>query len=169
MKKYILCVSVLISSLKALACSCVFHDGPAEKAVYDSFQQASTVVLATAEHVENLDPLVTDIWSEGKRYYRDSYYNSQRTQFVAIESWKGGHEKRFFTEIITSCCMCGYSFEVGKTYLLYLYGPDKNGYYRTSSCSRTKEDSDQVKKEIEILNNIGLLKNSKSTLKSDLL
>ncbi len=166
MKYALFFFSIMAACSKAIACSCAFHDGSIEEAVTESYENASAVVLATAEHVENLEPFVADVWSEEKGHHKKTYYNSQRTQFVAVKSWKGEHGNRFFTEIVIACCMCGYSFEEGENYLLYLHGPDKNGSFSTSSCSRTKKETDKVKKELKILNKIGLTKSSKMTPKS---
>ncbi|PCK07611.1 MAG: hypothetical protein COA42_13360 [Alteromonadaceae bacterium] len=158
MKYAIVLFLIMITAPKAIACSCAFHDGSLEEAVTDSYKNASAVVLATAEHVENFEPLISDVWSEDEGHQKETYYNSQRTQFVALKSWKGEHGKRFFTEIVITCCMCGYRFEEGENYLLYLYGPDKKGNFGTSSCSRTKRETVKIEQELEILNKMGLTK-----------
>ncbi|UAL42406.1 hypothetical protein K8B83_16320 [Shewanella inventionis] len=157
MKNVLVLLLLMLATTKAVACSCAFHDGTLEEAVIESYQNASAVVLATAEHVENLEPFVSDVWSEEKGHHKETYYNKQRTQFVALKSWKGEHGKRFFTEIVIACCMCGYSFEEGENYLLYLHGTDKNGYFSTSSCSRTKKATAKIEMELEILSKIGLI------------
>ncbi|PCK06950.1 MAG: hypothetical protein COA42_16795 [Alteromonadaceae bacterium] len=166
MRKILLFLLLTVAAVKTMACSCAFQDTLIEEAVLDSYKRAAAVVLATAEHVENLEPFVAEVYSADKGHHKETYHNSQRTQFVALKSWKGEHGKRFFTEIFIACCMCGYSFEEGENYLLYLYGPDKNGYFSTSSCSRTKRETNEINKEIEILNKIDLTKISKTTPKS---
>lgn len=167
MKYALLFFLIITGTSKAIACSCAFNDLSIEEAVAESYKNASAVVLATAEHVENFEPLVYDVWSQEKGHHKKTYYNSQRTQFVAVKSWKGDHAKRFITEIVVSCCMCGYSFGEGQNYLLYLYGPDKNGYFSTSSCTRTKREAANIKNELDILNKIGLPKRSNVMQKSD--
>ena len=81
----------------------------------------------------------------------------QRTQFVAVESWKGSHPKRFSTEVALVCCVCGYRFVKDKEYLLYLHsGPNEDGYYRASVCTRTKPINSTTKQEIEVLRELSL-------------
>jgi hypothetical protein len=136
-------------SAYSLACSCIFEERGLEEAVQDSLHQASSVVLAQAVHVkQNNTPIPTDA-SIGP----DFDWGGDITQFNEIQSWKGEHGKSFHTKINTMCCMCGYSFEAGKEYLLYLYGPNDDGYYSTSICSRTKP-KDHAEEEIQVLNRI---------------
>ncbi len=165
MRLVLIFLVLTIASAKAMACSCAIQDISIEEAVFDSFKRADVVVLATAENVENRETFESEVYSLEKGHHKETYYNLQRTQFVAVKSWKGAHAKRFYTEIVIACCMCGYIFEEGKNYLLYLYGPDKNGYFSTSSCSRTQRESEAIKEEIEILNKIDLTKSSKKTPK----
>jgi hypothetical protein len=139
MKKIVLLLLLMSVTGSAAACKCLSPKGPMEDDVKTSFKNASSVVLATAEQVEGIEPLST------------GQYMSQRTKFTAVESWKGSHGKTFFTEIVTVCCKCGYHFQAGKNYLLYLHGPDENGSYNTSTCSRTKREVEGIKEELEVL------------------
>ena len=139
--------SLYLMSGVSLACSCVFEDIGLEESVKKSFKSASSVVLARAIHIEEKgvslspdDPMPPDAFTDG-----------DITQFNEIESWKGEHGKSFHTRINTMCCMCGYSFQVGESYLLKLYGPDEEGFYTTSVCSRTKPTED-AEEEIDVLN-----------------
>ncbi|WP_194755957.1 hypothetical protein [Aliidiomarina indica] len=137
MKYLIFIVFVVLYSGKAVACSCAFHDGTLEEAVMDSYHGAAAVVLATAERVE--------------QFNRRENNERQKTHFVTKQTWKGDHGPRFKTDIVTACCLCGYAFSEGQTYLLYLYGPNEDGYFSTNICSRTKIASDEIDKELEIL------------------
>jgi hypothetical protein len=140
------------------------QEGSLVDQVTSSVSSSSAVVWARAESTEDIEPYETEVWSEEKGKRKETYYEKQRTQFVAIESWKGLHGKRFFTEVEVVCCVCGYRFVAGEEYLLYLYGPDKNGYYHASTCSRTKIISSTSREEIEILRKIGLTNQAKRPL-----
>lgn len=154
MKKIALLLLLMTVTGSAVACKCLSPKGPMEDDVKTSFNNASSVVLATAEQVEDIEPLST------------GQYMSQRTKFTAVESWKGSHGKEFFTEIVTVCCKCGYHFQAGINYLLYLSGPDQNGNYNTSTCSRTKREVDGIKQELEVLR---VLNKNNETRQSSLL
>lgn len=151
MKYLVFIVFVLLYSGKVLACSCAFHEGTLEENVLDSYRGAAAVVLATAERVERAySPEAAarnDIPGRQERLSSDR----QITHFVTKQTWKGDHGPQFTTDIVTACCLCGYAFREGQTYLLYLYGPNEDGYFSTSTCSRTKIASDDIDKELEIL------------------
>lgn len=147
-----------IMSSVSLACSCAFEDNSLEDAVKKSLHTASSVVLARAIHIkENENTFSTD-----DPIPPGADMGGDITQFNEIQSWKGEHGKSFHTRINTMCCMCGYSFQEGKSYLLYLYGPNKEGFYSTSVCSRTKPAGD-AEKEIDILNRIAPNKSMQPT------
>lgn len=75
------------------------------------------------------------------------------TEFSVVESWKGSHAKQIYTAIVTQCCLCGMRFAKGSRHLLYVYGPNKNGFYGTSICTRTKPIERAVE-DIDVLNRI---------------
>jgi hypothetical protein len=164
MKILIGLLALIFSSSHVLACSCMFHEGSLEEQVTSSLSSSSAVVWARAESTEDIEPYETEVWSEEKGKRKETYYQKQRTQFVAIESWKGLHGKRFFTEVEVVCCVCGYRFIEGEEYLLYLYGPNKDGYYHASTCSRTKIINSKSLEEMEILRKIGLTNQAKRPL-----
>ena len=151
MKHLTLFLVLALSSWNALSCSCMRQEGSLEENVASSLSSATAVVWARAEVIENIEPYEAEVWSEEKGLHTEKLYQKQRTQFVALESWKGSHGKRFFTEVEILCCMCGYSFVEGEEYLLYLYGPNKDGYYHASTCSRTKIINSKSQDEIEVL------------------
>ncbi|WP_395376580.1 hypothetical protein [Marinicella sp. W31] len=138
----------LLSSVQfAQACSCARQPKYMETAVTRAFNQADAVVFAHTIKKEE-----TSVFDEMNQEYA---YDAEITQFSIIKSWKGALTTEVKTKIITACCMCGMSFSHSGSYLLYLYGPDDDGYYSTSICSRTKltEDDDP---EIHILDQISL-------------
>jgi hypothetical protein len=126
---------LLLLAGTASACSCYFPEGSLRELVTQAYGQASAVLVARAESVEDVGLPRT----------------RQRTRFVAIESWKGKHGDRFITDIEVMCCVCGYSFMEGREYLLYLYGPDEDGSYKTNTCSRTRPVTPELAVEIEVL------------------
>lgn len=147
MIRTILTLSVLLLPTAGFACSCAFDDLPLKEAVKQSLSNADSVVLAQAQviHIKvrtEEEPIPFDIELDGVI-----------TQFNQVQSWKGSHGKSFHTRINTAGGMCGYSFSEGKTYLLYLYGADDDGYYTTSTCSRTKPLR-RVERELEVLNDL---------------
>ncbi|TRW49444.1 hypothetical protein FM042_00845 [Aliidiomarina halalkaliphila] len=151
MNRLVLVVLLMLYLGKAMACSCAFHEGTLEEAVMDAYQGAVVVVLATAERIERLEPREGDAWNQELGAHRRTYHDRQKTHFVTKQTWKGDHGPTFTTDIVTACCLCGYVFREGQTYLLYLYGPNEDGYFSTSTCSRTKIASDDIDKELEIL------------------
>jgi hypothetical protein len=165
MTKFIVLIITLLATSSAYSCSCMMEQGSLEDKVLNAYQSASAVLLAKAETVENIKPWVAEVWSEEKGHHKQTRYELQRTQFVALESWKGEHGKRFFTEVEIICCVCGYHFKEGREYLLYLYGPDERGYYSASSCSRTTQMSEKASEEIQILRSSGLTNQSTSRLR----
>jgi len=135
----ILVIVFLLYSAKAFSCSCVPQPENQRKGVEDALGYSSSVVLALATSVTRVPP-------------EDKHYDPKKdiTEFSEIESWKGVHGKKFYTKIVTVCCMCGFRFEQGETYLLYLGGPDAEGFYTTSTCSRTKKLA-SAKADVQIL------------------
>ena len=129
-----------VVSMSAFSCSCAVREGSTEELVKLSLDEASSVVLATVEGIEQKDYGMP----EGPIAPGSNFGRIDLTHFSEVKSWKGDHAKHFYTRIEVSCCMCGYVFEVGKTYLLYLHGPDNEGYYVTGICSRTAHESDAL-------------------------
>lgn len=137
---------------KAYSCSCAYSDGELEDQVREAFESASSVVLAKVETIEKLEPFQYSQDDDSSE--QRTFYYRHKTHFSEVQSWKGKHGKQFYTNIVVACCMCGYTFEEGRVYLLYLYGPDEQGFYSTSSCSRTTRLSEELKPELEILNSL---------------
>ncbi len=149
MTKYFLAAMVLLLPSTGIACSCIFEDLPLEESVSQSLSRVSSVVLAEAIHVkENEVRIPSD-----EPIAPGTDLGGDITQFEEIQTWKGVHGKSFHTKINTTCCMCGYSFKEGEAYLLYLSGPDEEGYYSTNSCSRTRPRYG-AEEEIDVLNQL---------------
>lgn len=130
MLKTVMLILSLFLSAQAFACSCIPQPKDINIAVSRSYELASAVVLAKAVKIDGgIKKLVDELVYGGIH---------QNTQFSTIHHWKGSPGDRFATHTNTSSAACGYSFQPGETYLLYLTGPDASGNYSTSSCSRTK-------------------------------
>ena len=144
------------SSAHAVSCSCIHEQGSLEEQVTAAFSSASNVLWAKAESTQEMS-----FGQQGSNTSQTKKNSNpgqmQRTQFVAVESWKGSHPKRFSTEVALVCCVCGYRFVKDKEYLLYLHsGPNEDGYYRASVCTRTKPINSTTKQEIEVLRELSL-------------
>ena len=129
--KYFFALILVSLSLHSFGCSCGMQPQELEEGVIRAYKNASSVLLAQAVSIQ--DGKLPAGWNSNE----DAMYEGQTTHFSTIESWKGIHGKQLYTQIVTACCMCGMMFEQGKIYLLYLYGPNKDGYFSTSICSRT--------------------------------
>lgn len=55
---------------------------------------------------------------------------------VVSAVWKGEPAERVTLYTAFTCCVCGYPFELGKTYLIYAM--QRDGQLTTSICSRTR-------------------------------
>ena len=56
---------------------------------------------------------------------------------IAVErSWKGPQTEFIEVQTMNICCLCGYTFEDGKTYIVYSSSSDPSAPV-VSSCSRT--------------------------------
>jgi len=137
--KNIILILFLWIPLGAFACSCK-RPPPNEEftvTIKKAYDGASAVVVAKAKMSEMTE--------------RDY----EITEFLAIRSWKGKFGDYFRTKVNMACCVCGISFVPGETYLLYLNGPDENGYYDTHMCMRTTHfKSDRARQDIQFLNEL---------------
>ncbi len=71
------------------------------------------------------------------------------TTFRVVEQFGNYREQTFTTKIANACCLCGMSFELDESYLVYVY-PSDGGYFTTSICSRTKR-ADRASDEIDAI------------------
>jgi len=104
-------------------------------AVEEAYLAYDSVVLAKVVSVESGSfPLHPEL--------KELLLSGEITTFALEHAWKGDPAVTFRTRIVTQCCFCGMSFVVGEHYLLYLTGPDDDGFYDTSSCSRSARSAD---------------------------
>lgn len=123
----------------ALACSCILPTQDPEEAVEDAADRADIVFLGKVERVHTAD--IPDVGAV-----------IQESTFYILESWKGEKVTRVSTKINVQCCVCGFHFEEGETYLVFAY-EGKDGYYSTSICSLTRR-ADQAEEYLTILRDI---------------
>lgn len=107
-------------------------------------QAPSPVTAVGQEDIEALREALAD-WELNAEY--------QIATLRLIEKWKGDAEAVVVIKVTTECCLCGYRFEQGETYLVYANGPYEDGYYSTTSCTRTRlfDQSDADIKELDKL------------------
>jgi len=117
----------------AFACSCTGYSDDLELDVYQAYVRSSAVVLAESVNITVVK-------------------NLRIIEFFTISAWKGIEVERFY--VATGAGYCESYFEIGKKYLLYLYGPDDNGYFGSSICSLTRYFSEEKIPEIKILSEI---------------
>lgn len=132
---------------QAYACSCAAPISDVKLAVSQAFKGASSVVVAQAVSIDKKK--VRQAWMDSK----DEGIDGEITHFVSVDSWKGRHGESFTTKTTMGAGMCGMSFEKGKAYLLYLYGPDKEDYYSANICSRSVK-LEGAKEDLAILKTI---------------
>jgi hypothetical protein len=141
--KWVVAVIVLIGmySSGALACSCI--PGSDDRAgVTEALEQADLVFVG---RIESKEKFAVDDDGDKLQF--------ERTQFYIVQSWKGEKATRVYVESAVTCCLCGYRFPPTGSFLVYAFGPDKSGYYSTSSCARTKPLKDATE-EIAMLDSI---------------
>lgn len=149
MKRLLLLIIILFSK-PAFSCSCLSDVGlTIEEAVEKATDRVYAVVVADALQIEYFNK---NNFSLPEGFNREDVYR-QVTTFQVLHSWKGDLSGIIETDIVTICCVCGYSFSVGGTYLLYLSAPNKAGKFSTSTCSRTSLLKNALD-DIQVLNNL---------------
>jgi len=136
MKSMIQCMAMALSLFThaAWACSCA-PPGDLETDVPRALKYADAVFLGQVIALEK------DTAREFETY--------ETTQFAVKSVWKGALEDTVSTRVMTTCCLCGFQFTVGQTYLVYAK-QRANGDYHVSRCSRTKT-AEQAEAEIQRL------------------
>lgn len=104
----------------AMACSCMVTDAPLEEQIETAYKDASAVF--SGEVIS-----VTDSAD-------DSY--SYAVKIKVAKSWKGGKAKEITVTTGKDSAMCGFNFEVGKSYLVYAHGEAEK--LSTNICSRSR-------------------------------
>lgn len=123
----VLVALVLLGASDAFACSCVGSYSTNLKNVRDAAQRATVVFTGFVESSsrEPMDP--------------DSGGHIETTVFRVTKVWKGKLAETVTFQIDIQCCVCGRSFDMGETYLVYGYRSDEDPYFTTDICSRTKK------------------------------
>lgn len=149
MKFHLIIIVIYFSVIsgQVFGCSCVAATSDIKLAVSQAYKGASSVVVAQVVSIEKQK--IRKAWMDKK----DASVDGEITRFVTVDSWKGSHGESFATKTIVGGGMCGMAFEEGKAYLLYLYGPDKEGYYSASICSRSIK-LEGAKEDLGILKSI---------------
>lgn len=124
MKKYIyiplfLAVLIVASAERSYACSCVVTPEPLKKQIQNSYSGADAVFSGEVVEI--------------KESPTDKY--SVIVKFKVADSWKGELSQEIMVTTAKDSAMCGYSFEVGKKYLVYASGLPNN--LSAYNCSRT--------------------------------
>jgi len=133
MKNYVLiaifmAVVFLGSVQTASACSCLAPEpGESLKSQVRKAKSSATAIFAGT---------VVSI------RYSDEKMNDQPVKMYAKiavnRSWKGPVSEFIEVETANICCICGYTFEVGKSYIIYSNSTDPASL-GVSSCSRTSQ------------------------------
>jgi hypothetical protein len=124
------------------ACSCVSSSGNDRDEITAAYDNADLVILgriltARMATLEEVGPA----------------QEIQKTSVQVLRQWKGKKQNRVEFQIDVQCCICGYQFPNHGEFLIYAYGPDKEGNYRTTICNRTKPSS-SASAEFEILDSV---------------
>lgn len=126
------------------ACSCVWQPDDERVAVAAALDKADLVFLGRIEGAENYS---------ATEYGEEIQY--QRIAFLVLQSWKGEKANRVYVQSPVTCCLCGYPFPKSGVFLVYAYSSEEDGYYTTSSCSRTKP-ADNADEEIKLLDELSI-------------
>ncbi len=119
-KLVILITAIVIFTLGAgnvFGCSCVLAATPLKTQVKDAFKSSTAVFSAEVISVKEIDA------------------NTFAVTLKAGSYWKGITSSEITLSTPAYSAMCGYSFEVGKAYLIYANGQSNN--LNVYNCSRT--------------------------------
>lgn len=123
----ILCsASLLVKTEPAYACSCI-RPGP----INESVAQATAVFAGRVIDIESIDNRRIEV------------------DFDVETVWKGSNISTISIYTAPNSAMCGYSFEEGRSYLVYAH--QRQGTLQVSQCSRTNLLS-QADEDLAILN-----------------
>jgi hypothetical protein len=140
----LLLIGLLAFPAEVFSCSCAPPREDVETDIKVSVGRADVVFLGKAEKVVRIATSKEIIKKEGYDPEIDE------TTFEVLKSWKGVSSDRIVTRISIVCCLCGYHFEAGKTYLVYATMGD-DGAISTSICHRTQPlTSEQISESIDI-------------------
>ena len=119
-----LLVLLLAPPSPAWACSCVPPDPP-------------PIAFANMEavFVGNVTQISDPSWPGGLVSSADPV----RVVLQVNDSWKGVTTATVLVETAVSGASCGYTFDVGRQYVVYAYDHDNNGVWATNMCTRTND------------------------------
>lgn len=129
---FVIWIILLASGQNLFACSCQVSLEPLKVQVKEAFNNSTAIFSG---EVASVTP---------KSEYEVA------VKIKVGKSWKGAFFKEVTITTAKDSAMCGYGFEVGKTYLIYASGADDN--LMTTNCSRTTIVSD--KQDIKFLNKL---------------
>jgi hypothetical protein len=126
MKKFLIIASflfVIFYAEKTYACSCLAPDPnqSLEQQVTEAYENSTAVFSAKVLSI-----------SENSAEY------SKTIKLKLTKSWKGKFGKSITVTTAMDSAMCGYNFEIGKTYLIYANGKDVKNL-SAGLCSRTAQ------------------------------
>ena len=127
---FLVLLVLVIYPARAFSCSCVEPLEDVEEDIAVSFKNADAVFLGRAVKVVRVPSQKETLEKEGYDPKLDD------TTFKVLDSWKGVNTAHVVSRISTACCLCGYKFEAGKTYLIYAE-INEGGTIYTSICNRT--------------------------------
>ena len=123
---------LIFTNTEVHACSCIQRDETltqqVRKAKTDARAIFSGKVLEVVRKPENHEVVV---------------------KFRVDKSWKGNVSKQMTITTGADSAMCGYNFEVGKSYLIYAQGSDTSSL-QTNICTRTAQYA-AAKADIKVL------------------
>ena len=137
-----LLLSCLLVAAQAHPCSCVSASGSDAQQIAAALRSASAVFLGriTSSEMES--------WREAI-----PLTEIRKTKFKILKQWKGAKADDLEFRVDVQCCVCGYEFPPKGEFLVYAYGPTADGYYTTSTCTRTRHAS-EAGKDIEVLDSL---------------
>ena len=136
----VLLVGAIVASSIGHACSCIPSPEDRRERVISYLDDADLVFLGIVESL---------------RVFRSANGDLvQDAVFIVRKAWKGDTENRVTTRTTIQCCMCGKSFELGGSYLVYATDWDGDGYPSDSTCSGTSFEAEAAE-DIEILDGLG--------------
>lgn len=136
-----------VSNSPALACSCMGPTTPADALKSaDAVFSGKVIEKAPSRHrSKEQDPLPPN-------YYQPDQYDefgSTTFTFEVDEAFKGVKSRKVLIETTTVCCMCGFNFKVGESYLVFAQRSDGD-LFTTNICTGTDWLSNS-KDEISLL------------------
>jgi hypothetical protein len=123
-----------VTASNIFACTCFYlPDIPIEKQVRGAYTNSSAVFIGEVSEVVS----APNVYFVLVKFKVEKSWNKKLPKEITISTGKGGGD-------------CGYTFEVGKKYLVYAYGENKK--LETNNCTRTA--SAVSNKDIAFLNKI---------------